>query len=370
MVLTGPAQECVGDEIRRRGPVPFSRFMELALYAPGVGYYASDRPIFGRDGDFVTAPGISPLFAAALARQVAAVLEHTGGGVLEYGAGDGGLAAGLLDVLPEGTPYGIVERSTALQQRQRQRLGDRVHWCTDMPGAFRGVLLANEVFDAQPVEVLRRQDGDSMFRLWVDWSVDGEGLAGPVALWRLEQGHLALEARQRFPALPGYTSELCPAADVLLRSMLDGLQEGMVLIIDYGWGAGEYYHPTRRSGTLLAHHRHIAHDRVLERPGAQDLTAHVDFTRLARAARTAGVNVAGFATQANFLLNLGILNTLPKGVPDPRLAHGLHQLLAPEAQGERFKVLALTRGEQPLPGFCRRNALHRLAAPICDPPSG
>ncbi|HHH36895.1 MAG TPA: SAM-dependent methyltransferase [Gammaproteobacteria bacterium] len=352
--------------------------MELALYAPGLGYYSAGRRRFGIGGDFITAPELSPLFARCLARQCVEILEGMEDGViLEFGAGSGVLARELLaalealDVLP--AAYFILEPSAALREEQEAtlrkahpRLMDRIHWLTALPReGLRGIVLANEVLDAMPVHRLRWRNG-AFVELYVD-APGEEGLTlveGPLS-------HPALEAAPRrfaggFPE--GYTCEVNPAAGAWVRSLSGVLAEGVALLIDYGYPAAEYYHPQRRDGTLMCYYRHRAHDDPLCLPGLQDITAHVDFTALAEAAVDAGLEVAGYATQSAFLQGCGIaeLGAAAMSAGDTRqqveLARQLRTLLLPGEMGEAFKVLALARKRPgPLTGFSVRDERGRLA---------
>lgn len=351
------------------GWVPFSRFMNAALYAPGLGYYMAGQARFGAGGDFVTAPGISPLFARCLATQVAEVLARTDGGdIVEYGAGDGALAAGLLQALAEKDllprRYRIVEISAPLRASQRARieelsgLADRVEWLDGPPAAdWQGVALANEVLDAMPVDRFRLRDGGCE-AIGVVAAGEGFGwhsrpadasLANAVACFKLE--------------LPdGYLSEWRPMLPAWIDAVTATMRQGALLLIDYGLPRSQYYHASRSGGSLCAFFRHRRVDDVFARPGLQDLTAWVDFTAVAEAAAANGLEVAGFATQAHFLASLGIDRELAaalEGVSTREalaLSSGASTLLLPGEMGERFKVMALTRGiEGALVGFSFRD---------------
>lgn len=359
------------------GRIPFARYMELALYAPGLGYYSAGSQKFGSQGDFVTAPELSPLFAHCLARQCAQVLARTGGAILEFGAGSGALAAGLIAALDAlGTPpsgYFILEVSADLRERQAQALAglapalrDRVQWLERLPvPGFRGVVIANELLDAMPVHRFVVAGGAAQE---VSVTADGEGFGEVLAAPAGERlaGRLAgLVAAHHLP--DGYASECNLAAEDWVAAVAAFLEAGAVFAIDYGFPAAEYYHPQRREGTLMCHYRHRAHGDPYFLPGLQDITAHVDFTAVAEAAAAAGLCVAGFATQANFLLAAGITEALEQAAgDDPRrrleLAAAAKRLLMPHEMGELFKVLALTRGvEDPLLGFALRDERARLA---------
>jgi len=353
------------------GWIPFSRYMEAALYAPGLGYYAAGAAKFGAAGDFVTAPELSPLFGRTLAHAIRPLLANCGDGVLELGAGSGRLAADLLgelqrlDVLP--SRYAILELSADLRTRQRQTLQrelpqllDRVHWLDALPKGFRGVILGNEVLDALPVELLHWTATGPLAHGVV---VAGEGFAWedrPIA-------DPALRARAEALALaPGYVSEISVAAPALIQSLADCLEAGLVLMIDYGFGRAEYYHPQRHMGTLRAHYRHHALDDPFYLPGLCDLTAHVDFSALAGAGQAAGLTLAGYTSQARFLLNAGIADLLMQTTPEDTLAYlpqanAVQRLVSPAEMGELFKVIAFSREcEAPLAGFARGDRRHAL----------
>jgi len=299
--------ERIEAELRAHGNwIPFARYMELALYEPQYGYYAAAGAQFGRGGDFVTAPELSPLFARTLARQVAALLEP-GEAVLEFGAGSGALAGQLCDELAAlgagAHPYLILETSRVLRQRQRVRLGERARWLERLPEGFRGVMLANEVVDAMPVHALAWTRSGIMERgvcvnggqlAWCERPAAAEVLAAAQAI--------AID----LPPSGRYVSELALAAPAWLRSLGTALERGAILVIDYGFPRREYYHPQRSMGTLMCHYRHRAHGDPFFLPGLQDITAHVDFSVLAQAAAGSGLDLLGYAGQAKFLLNCGI----------------------------------------------------------------
>ncbi|NIP73667.1 MAG: SAM-dependent methyltransferase [Gammaproteobacteria bacterium] len=358
------------------GAISFGRFMELALYAPGLGYYSAGARKLGAAGDFVTAPEISPLFGRCLARQCAQVLAETGGDVLEFGAGSGALAADVLgelarlDALP--ARYAIVELSGELRERQRRALERRVpelagraEWLERLPERLTGVVLANEVLDAMPVERFRLRGG-RVEQQQVVW--DGDRLAArfvPAELAVAERVR-ALQAGRGRAFEDGYVSEVSLAHGPWVGAVADMLERGAVLLIDYGYPRGEYYHDQRRMGTLMCHYRHRAHPDPLILVGLQDITAHVDFTAVAEAAVGAGLTVAGFTTQAHFLIGCE-LEALA-GESDPAevsrhldLARQVKTLTLPGEMGERFKVLGLARGlDLALMGFAVRDLRERL----------
>ena len=343
------------DRIRKEiaaqnGWISFARYMELALHEPGLGYYARGDRQFGAQGDFVTAPELGSLFGRTLARQ----LKEIEGPILELGAGSGALAATLLKELDR--EYLILETSAALRSRQAARLGRRVKFLHALPAAFRGVMIANEVVDAMPVHA-------------VAWRPDGimeRGVSSELN-WkeRAARGAVLEEARSIEVPIP-YESEIGLAARAWIRSLAEPLASGVILVIDYGFPRHEYYHPQRAMGTLMCHARQRAHGDPFERPGEQDISAHVDFSALARAAREAGLEMLGYATQAQFLVNCGITDVLAEA----NLENALHyapiaaeaqKLLSPAEMGELFKVLALGRGvKQPLMGFSQGDRSHTL----------
>ncbi len=354
------------------GAIPFDRYMELALYTPGVGYYVNGSQKFGRQGDFVTAPELSPLFGQCLAAQCAEVLEATDGRILEFGAGSGALAADILarlqalERLPE--RYQILELSAELAQRQRQTLEarvpallDRVEWLQRLPEpGWRGLMLGNEVLDAMPVSRFRRE-AEGWSESWI--TQDAEG--GLREIWRPAAPALAGALQARAARLgdfaPGYVSEINLRLPGWMRALAGGLEQGAVLLIDYGYPERAYYHPAREMGTLLCHYRQRAHGDFLALPGLQDITAHVDFSAVAEAGVEAGLELAGYTSQAQFLLGCGLDGLLAEqqaraGDDLLSLMSSAKQLILPEAMGERFQVIAFTRGVPPaLRGFSTRD---------------
>ena len=359
------------------GWLSFERFMELALYAPGLGYYSAGSWKLGSGGDFVTAPEVSELFGRCVAEQCAEVLRATGGGeILELGAGTGSLSAVLLraldaqGVLPE--RYAILEVSADLAARQRAclaalppQLRERIVWLERLPPApLRGVILANEVADALPVRRFRVRGG-TVYELGVALAPGGTLLDAE----RPPDAALAGACAAMFGAparsLPdGYTSEVSLRVAPWIASLGDCLERGAVLLIDYGLPRAHYYHAQRIAGTLRCHFRQRAHDEPLINLGVQDITAWVDFTRVAEAASLAGLEVSGFATQAGFLLALGLERAVaaaPDAASRARLAGEARRLVMPEEMGEAFKVIALTRAcEAPLTGFSLQDLRRQL----------
>jgi SAM-dependent MidA family methyltransferase len=320
------------------GWIPFARYMELALQ----GYYgASDRQ-FGAQGDFVTAPELGSLFGRTLARQLQGFER-----ILEIGAGSGALADALLKELP--CEYLILETSPALRERQAARLGERVKFLDTLPTAFRGVVIANEVVDALPVHA-------------VGWRAEGvveRGVSKHLA-WQERPAHGTLLEEAKAIEVPvPYESEIGLAARAWMRTLAEHLAQGVIIVIDYGFPRHEYYHPQRSMGTLMCHARHRAHGDPFARPGEEDITAHVDFSALARAARDAGLDVLGYATQAQFLVNCGITEVLAEANVENALHYApiaaeAQKLLSPAEMGELFKVLAVGKGmTTPLAGFSR-----------------
>jgi SAM-dependent MidA family methyltransferase len=360
--------ERIGAELGAAGNwISFARYMELALYEPGLGYYASGARKLGAGGDFVTAPELSPLFGRTLARQVAQVLGADDA-VLEFGAGSGALAETLLGELS--CPYFILETSPELRERQQRRLGGRTRWLERLPERFRGVMLANEVADAMPVHALAWTRGGVLERGVC--ANEGTGKEHTrVLAWsdRPAAGPVLMAAREidiEIPPSGRYESELALAARAWMRSLGRFLERGAILVIDYGFPAREYFHPQRSMGTLACHYRHHVHHDPFYLPGLQDVTAHVDFSALARAAADAGLEVLGYANQAQFLVNCGITDLLAGENPaDPKrylpAAAAAQKLLSPSEMGELFKVLAVGRGiEAPLIGFSSGDRSHAL----------
>jgi SAM-dependent MidA family methyltransferase len=345
------------------GFIGFDRYMELALYAPGLGYYTAGARKFGTAGDFVTAPEISPLFGRALAAQVAQAFEVTAPAIIEFGAGSGKLARDLLDALAQRgiavERYAIVEVSADLRARQRELLADRpVVWLDAPPADFDGVIVANEVLDVMPVRLFVKR-GARAFERGVVVSGGALAFAERAADEELRQAVAEIEAE--VGVLPdGYGSEVGFVARAWMRSAATWLRRGLLLAIDYGFPRREYYHPQRIMGTLMCHYRHRAHAEPLWLPGANDITAHVDFSAAAAAAHEAGLAVLGYAPQSHFLLNCGVLELLAAERTPARTAEA-QRLLSEAEMGELFKVLAVGRGlEVPLVGFSRGDRRHTL----------
>lgn len=343
------------------GALGFAEYMRLALYAPGLGYYSAGARKFGAAGDFVTAPEVSPLYSRVLARQLGEILTALGGGdVLELGAGSGRMAADMLramgasDTLPE--RYLILEVSADLRERQRERLAreapellPRVRWLDALPAApLRGVIVANEVVDALPVERFRRE-GEGVSRAVVVEAAEGLAVDWREAPRALARAVADIERRLGRRLAPGYVSEVSLGLPGWLADLAGALGEGFVLFSDYGYAETEYYAAERGRGTLRCHYRHRAHDDALLWPGLQDLTAWVDFSALARAGVAAGLELAGYTTQAHFLIAGGLeaeLSGLAELPERQRLAlsAGVKTLTLPGAMGEAFRFMGFSRG--------------------------
>ncbi|MFK7891623.1 MAG: class I SAM-dependent methyltransferase [Granulosicoccus sp.] len=355
------------------GAIPFSEYMNTVLYEPGLGYYMAGASRFGEAGDFITAPEISPLFGQSLAVQIGQVLDMVGGGVLELGAGNGKLAAPIIRLLEEreGFSYSILEPSAALAKIQRDWLADHlsasamqsVSWLTSLPENFCGVILANEVLDALPVE--RFRVSGQIERMCVSENLE------PVytqADSYLSEAVSAIEADCKHVFASGYSSELCLVFRGWIRSLGSALTQGVVLLADYGYPRREYYLPERTSGTLACYYRHRMHDDPFYLPGLQDITAHVDFTSVADAAISADMELLGYTSQASFLLANDLLTLMDKELAHAdseseriMLAQAVKQLTLPGEMGERFQFMALGKGyNHPLRGFAAQDLSHRL----------
>ncbi len=365
-------QDLIGrDIINNAGWINFARFMELALYAPGLGYYTAGALKFGEAGDFITAPELSVLFGRTLARQATQIMQQSASHILELGAGSGKLAADLLGELERSgslpQSYSILEVSADLRARQQALLKtrlphllERIHWLDKLPEKFSGLIIGNEVLDALPVHLLHTQNGLIYER--------GVALNENNFIWQEREitNPDLLQAAQQLLATDDYLSEICLAARGLINSLASCLAQGALLFIDYGFGAREYYHPQRNTGTLMCHYRHRAHDDPFYLPGLQDITAHVNFTDIAECGIDAGLTLLGYSTQAFFLINCGIAEQLQAIPPDNLslylpLSAQLQKLTSPAEMGELFKVIALGKGiDQPLCGFLRGDMTRML----------
>lgn len=362
------------------GWIPFAQFMELALYTPGLGYYSASTVKFGFNGDFVTAPEISALFGRTLARQAMQLFHQIGkASILEFGAGSGKLALDLLmeleqfNQLPE--QYLILEISAELQQRQRMlfethapQFLDRITWLAQLPDQFSGLIIANEILDAMPTHLILWQK-EALFERgvsanqqtfsWVDKPLNHDEL-----LTIANQLSVFIE-RDRSDFV-SYLSEVSLANRYFIRSLSEILQAGLILLIDYGFGQREYYHPQRSMGTVMCHYRHFAHDDPFYLPGLQDITSHVDFSAIAQAASESNLQLLGYTNQAHFLINCGITELLSSvAVTDTLkylpLSNQLQRLVSPAEMGELFKVIALGKRLSEIPvSFTRGSLLHLL----------
>lgn len=348
------------------GWLPFDRFMSLALYAPGLGYYTGGRRKFGampsEGSDFVTAPEMSPLFGRALARQVAQAMVATGcRDVVEFGAGSGALAAQLiaeLDALEAGLArYRIVELSAELRERQRERLAhwhDRVEWLDALPDTLEAVVVGNEVLDAMPVQLIAF-DG----QVWRERGVVSSG-----AGFAFDDRDSPLRPPLAQPAdggyVPGTVTEIHPQGEAFIATLARTLKRGAAFFLDYGFPEAEYYLAQRHGGTLMCHQAHLADPDPLLAVGDKDITAHVNFTGVALAAQDAGLTVLGYTSQAHFLINCGVAELLATaGIAERAMAH---RLLAEHEMGELFKVIGLAPedGAFDAIGFARGDRSHTL----------
>jgi SAM-dependent MidA family methyltransferase len=379
--------ECIREQIIRSGGwLSFERFMELALYAPGLGYYSAGSAKLGAGGDFVTAPEVSDLFSRCVAKQCAAVLSRGGGQILELGAGSGRMAAVILSelaaqaALPE--RYSILEVSADLAARQRERLArlpaalsERVVWLERLPERpLEGVILANEVADALPCRRFTWR-ASGVTELGVALGESAAAGSAPAESGGLHEQGVAADAvlsracaeilgALAAPLAEGYTSEVCLRVTPWIATLSECLGRGLLLLCDYGLPQRHYYHPQRTHGTLRCHYKQRAHDDPYVNLGIQDITAWVDFTRIAQAALAADLEVAGFATQAAFLLGLGLEGLVAQAQGDvqrARLAGEARRLILPEEMGEAFKMMALTRDcDATLAGFSLQDLRHLL----------
>ena len=387
--ISDALSEKIRMEIQDEGFMPFSRFMEMALYEPGLGYYSAGMPKFGESGDFITAPEIGSLFASSLANQVAEIAqEFDSYDILELGAGTGKLAADLLNHLPEDQQpqrYLILERSADLRAMQQHVIAsrvpnwqDKVKWLNAPPSeSWEGILIANEVIDALSIE---------RFRLSAKGIEQvGVGCKQNEFEWRFRPAPTEMEAAvrrlgietERQPAFPGfesgegdwesdYTSEVSLFLKPWLETVTSGMRKGVALFIDYGYPRSEYYLPERIDGTLICLYRHRAHSDVFFWPGLQDITAFIDFTALAEAAEACNLEVTGYTSQTMFLLGCGLDKILSQRIKHSEdggllINSEARQLTMPGSMGERFQVMALSRGiDIPMRGFKLRDLRHRL----------
>ncbi|CAN5554173.1 SAM-dependent methyltransferase [soil metagenome] len=351
-----------GEMAATGGWMGFDRFMALALYTPGLGYYANHSRKFGTmpesGSDFVTAPEMTPLFGRTLAVQVGQALAATQTTeVWEFGAGSGALALQLLQSLGHQVArYTIVDLSGTLRERQQATLaayGDKIRWLNELPEAMQGVIVGNEVLDAMPVQMLVRQGGV--------WHERGVALHDGAFAWA--DRVTSLRPPTEVPGPHDYLTEIHPQAEAFIRTLADRLTQGAAFFLDYGFPESEYYHPQRHMGTLMCHRAHLADTDPLADVGLKDITAHVNFTGIALAAQDAGFEVAGYASQARFLINCGLVSMLE----DASLADRTQalRLVNEHEMGELFKVVALTQptpggAPWPLVGFAAGDRTHTL----------
>lgn len=368
LAASATLQALIADEIRRHaGWISFARYMELTLYAPDLGYYTGGAAKLGKDGDFTTAPEITPLFGRTLARVASGLMAQSAPRILEFGAGSGKLARDMLEALRAmQSPverYTIVELSGELQARQRHMLRDfpEVVWLDRLPDVFSGVVVGNEVLDAMPVcLIIKTEHG---------WMERGVGMDGHRFVYRDRPCDADLTGQiPEADELPvGYVTEVHPPAVGFMRSLASMLSagRGAAILVDYGFPAAEYYLGQRMQGTLMCHYRHHAHDDPFYLPGLQDITAHVDFTAMARAALESGLDVLGYTSQAAFLLAAGIGEVLMDIPPEDNRAYlpqanAVQKLTSPAEMGELFKVLTVGREAVMPEQFHRNDRSHRL----------
>lgn len=355
------------------GSISFRRYMEMALYEPSLGYYVAGSHKIGEQGDFITAPEISPLFSQCVAQQCKEVLLETKGDLLELGAGTGIMATNILLTLEsEGClpkHYYILDLSPDLKQRQKDtiekhapHLLKHVTWLSKLPDSFTGIILGNEVLDAMPVDVFTQQNND-IFEHYIIWE-DGK-LVEQLQEANQELSNKVLSLKIPNHATP-YTSEINPNLDAWFKTLSTCLKKGVILLADYGYPRKEYYFDERNKGTLICHYQHLVNEAPLYYTGLQDITASVDFTAVAEAADEAGLKVAGFTSQASFLSNSGLENffvTALDKTPDDqyKLAQQVRTLSLPAEMGERFKFIALSKNyTKPLQGFSKLDQRVRL----------
>ncbi|PIL38148.1 class I SAM-dependent methyltransferase [Massilia psychrophila] len=368
-------QQLIADEIARQpGAAPaitFARFMELALYAPQLGYYSGGAAKLGRDGDFTTAPEISALFGATLARAAGAIIAQSAPNILEFGAGTGKLARDVLTALAlDGVAidsYAIVELSGELRARQQEALKDfpQVRWLDGFPAAFSGVVLANEVLDAMPVELVTKTPAG--WRQVMVTVLEGRFAWTERAPDSALEAHIGRQVPDAASLADGYLTEVHPVANgfmATLARMLAG-GKGAAILLDYGFPAHEYYVDERSAGTLMCHYRHHAHADPFYLPGLQDITAHVDFTAMALAAQDAGLDVLAYMSQASFLLGAGIGELLLRTSPDDARSYlpqsnAVNKLVSPAEMGELFKVLVVGKGVELPAVLAGADRSHRL----------
>jgi SAM-dependent MidA family methyltransferase len=380
-------KQLIQDAIKAQdGKITFADYMNMALYAPGLGYYSAGLKKFGKQGDFITAPEISPLFSQCLALQCIHIMQQSNQQVLlEVGAGSGIMAIELVlelekqAKLPE--QYLILELSAELRDRQQQaikarlpHLYERFMWLDCLPEKpFSGIVIANELLDAMPVHMLKLEQDTTRERyvalddnnnfIWLDDSPENPRLQKIAENIRAVQQPLAhLNDKPDQP----YITEVNLQAIDWIKSIADILTAGAILLVDYGYTAQEYYHPQRSMGTLMCHYQHHRHDDPFYLPGLQDITAHIDFSSIAQAANDCGLKVCGFTTQAHFLMAGGLVELTKDLDPDDiihftEVARQIKMLTLPEEMGELFKVILLAKDKTlSLPAFKLQNFQNRL----------
>lgn len=382
----------IQSEIKKSGGwIPFSSYMALALYAPKLGYYAAGAHKIGFSGDFITAPELSPWFGASVAQTIGPVLEHLQNSkknvqILEFGAGSGALAESVLQQLHEQNQepesYFILEVSPDLRARQQERLlklkdqyaySTKFEWLSELPTNFNGVMLANEVIDAMPIEIIAKRDDG-----WHQVGVSNENISDENDLPQFKLVDGPIVDKKSFPnylqeiesQLPiGYQTEIHPQAQAWITSLAQSLNEGLFLTFDYGFPSREYYHPQRIGGTLMAHYRHHAIPDPFHLPGLSDITSHVEFTSISETALDHNLKLLGYQSQGGYLLNAGIGELLLSNF-DPQdaanylpQANAIQKLLSEAEMGELFKAIAFGKSNdeqlntilESLPGFTGRN---------------
>ncbi|WP_199901191.1 class I SAM-dependent methyltransferase [Neisseria cinerea] len=365
-------QTLLAEEIKKYGNwIPFSRFMELVLYAPQYGYYTGGSHKIGNNGDFITAPTLTPLFARTLARQLQELLPQTAGNIYEFGAGTGQLAADLLNNLSDGiNRYYIIEISPELAARQKDLIqtlapqaAQKIIHLSALPETFDGIIIGNEVLDAMPVEIIRKDEGGSFEHVGV--CLDNDHFT--YSARPLHDLQLSALASLYFPKISSpYTSELHPQQYAFIRTLASRLEHGCMIFIDYGFDAAQYYHPQRNQGTLIGHYRHHVIHNPFDFIGLADLTAHVNFTDIAQAGTDAGLDLIGYLPQSHFLLNLGIIELLAQtgktnSAAYIREAAAVQKLIDQHEMGELFKVIAFGKNINiDWTGFCFGDICHKL----------
>jgi hypothetical protein len=365
-------QTLLAEEIKKYGNwIPFSRFMELVLYAPQYGYYTGGSHKIGNDGDFITSPTLTSLFARTLARQLQELLPQTAGNIYEFGAGTGQLTADLLNNLSDGiNRYYIIEISPELAARQKDLIrtlapqaAQKIVHLSALPETFDGIIIGNEVLDAMPVEIIRKDEGGSFEHVGV--CLDNDRFT--YSARPLHDLQLSALASLYFPKISfPYTSELHPQQYAFIRTLASRLEHGCMIFIDYGFDAAQYYHPQRNQGTLIGHYRHHVIHNPFDFIGLADLTAHVNFTDIAQAGTDAGLDLIGYLPQSHFLLNLGITELLAQtGQTDSaayiREAAAVQKLIDQHEMGELFKVIAFGKNINiDWTGFCFGDICHKL----------